>query len=372
MPWLALAELGVAGTAAWARAAAAAGGAARLFESSPAELATFGLDRVQVRALRGFGGWKRLRADCERCRRTGIVIASLADPEYPPLLRQIADPALVLYYRGMAPAVLTPAVAVVGSRRASRYGRHVAASVAGELVSAGVTVVSGLAVGIDTAAHEGALASTPPAGAAASAAVLAGGLDRVYPASNRGLFEQLAAKGSVIAEHAPGTAPLPYRFPIRNRLITGMCAATVVVEASARSGSLVSARLALEQGREVLAVPGNIDVPTAAGPNRLIRDGCAPLVEITDALAAIGVTPAVRQVEEKTRDDAKFADPDAATVVAALDALPTSLDDLIEATRLDGARIMELLTALELEGVVERSPGATFVLRSTLPAGRRG
>ncbi len=363
---MALADLGRRGTRVWAELAARLGSARAVFEAAPENLVAAAGSAAACAVLE-YDRWPALA----RCRRAAhdaeMAIATLASPEYPPSLRTIPDPPLILYYRGGNLAELQPAVAVVGSRRASRYGKRIATLLARELAAAGATVVSGLAVGVDTAAHEGALA------AGRSAAVLAGGVDRIYPSRNASLARALIERGALLSEYPPGTPTLAYHFPIRNRIITGLAAVTVVVEAATRSGSLVSARLAIEQGREVFAVPGNIDSETSGGTNRLIRDGCAPLLDPADVLEQLGLRPAGVPTEPGTpiqAVDGGPRDPDIARVLAALDSTPAHPDELVAGCRLDGARILELLTALELDGLAERCPGGRFVRRTAArPAG---
>jgi len=364
LAWMALAELAGGESRAFAHAAAVLGSARDLFVVSETDLRHLGMNEACVRTVRGFDAWDALRARRDRCARLGISIAAFHSIAYPGPLRHIADPPLILYYRGRAPGSFSSVVAVVGSRRATRYGLRVAEALGERLARRGVVVVSGLARGIDAAAHAGAVRG------GVSIAVLAGGLDRVYPARNRRLCERLAVAGSVVSESAPGTVPRPYLFPVRNRIITGMSAATVIVEAAERSGSLVSARLAAEQGREVFAVPGNIDSPSSAGVNGLIRDGAAPLLAPEQVLSACGADEtgpsADGASDAKALSDKDLGGECSAAVVAALDPSGTHLDDVAQAVGLDGARIMELLTALELGGFVERLGGGRFAPSAVL------
>ncbi|MEE8311404.1 MAG: DNA-processing protein DprA [Candidatus Binatia bacterium] len=364
LAWMALAELAGGESRAFAELAAVLGSARAVFDASVAELGRLGMNEAGVRAVLRFDAWDGLRARRERCTELGISIAAFDSAGYPAQLRHIADPPLILYYRGGAPGSFGPVVAVVGSRRATRYGLRVAEALGERLARRGVVVVSGLARGIDAAAHVGAVRG------GVSIAVLAGGLDRVYPARNRRLCERLAVAGSVVSESAPGTPLRPYLFPVRNRIITGMSAATVIVEAGERSGSLVSARLAAEQGREVFAVPGNIDSPTSAGANALIRDGAVPLLAPAQVLEVCGIEAAVAPEDAagggECSSDKPFDGNASTAVVAALDPSGSHLDDVAEAVGLDGARVMELLTSLELGGFVERLPGGRFAPSAAL------
>jgi len=273
------------------------------------------------------------------------------DPDYPRALLEIADPPPVFYCLGQRALLAGPALAIVGSRNATPQGCADAEAFAAALAAAGLTIVSGLALGIDAAAHRGALAHP-----GSSVAVVGTGLDRVYPARNRGLAHELAARGALISEFAPGTPPLPANFPRRNRLISGLARGVLVVEATLSSGSLITARLAGEQGREVFALPGSIHSPFSKGCHRLIRDG-AKLVEtaqdVLDELRLPGVAPAAATPR---RDDVP-QDATAAAVLAALGHAPADVDTLVVRSRLAAAAVIATLTTLELDGRVASLPG---------------
>lgn len=226
-----------------------------------------------------------------------------SDSEYPERLNRQPEPPDPLYVRGRLPD--TPAVAVVGSRRCTRYGSAMARTMATSIASAGWTVVSGLARGIDTAAHLGALDAD-----GVTVAVLGSGIDVWYPASNRLVGEQILEKGAVVSEYPSGTTPAPWRFPARNRIIVGLSDAVVVVEAAERSGALITARLAMEQGVEVFAVPGDLDRETSRGTNRLIADGAHPIVapgEVVEGLERIlGPARQIRSQPEAALDGPMF------------------------------------------------------------------
>jgi DNA processing protein len=206
------------------------------------------------------------------------------DPRYPPLLSQLHDPPAQVYVRGASDALAAPAVAIVGARSCSPYGAQVARDLGRELATAGVVVVSGLARGIDGEAHRGALA-----GAGRTVAVLGCGIERDYPRSHAELAQRIRERGAVISEYPPGVEPAPWRFPARNRVIAGLCLATVVVEARERSGALITADFALELGRDVFAVPGEITSALSAGTNDLLRQGAAPLLSARDVLGILGL-----------------------------------------------------------------------------------
>jgi DNA processing protein len=350
LAWIALARTAL-GAAWWRSAVAAAGSARALFACDDAKLTELTLTPPGIAALRAQATWDLHERERAQCAGLGIHVAEFPSAAYPSLLREIPDPPPVLYFCGPPPAAADPAVAIVGSRRATRYGRRTAERVAAELAATGVTVVSGLAYGIDACAHEGALATGKSAG------VLACGLDKPYPRAHVRLFESLRASAGVLSEYPLGTPAYPSQFPARNRIVTGMTRAVIIVEAAERSGSLISARLAGEQGREVFAVPGNVDSPVSQGTNRLLRDGCAPFVETADVLQALRLPPigAAPCAAPERLDD-----PDAQRVLEALDHEPMHLDHLIATCGLDGTKILELLTTLELAGLAERSAGGLF------------
>jgi DNA processing protein len=273
---------------------------------------------------------------------------------YPSLLARIPDPPSSLWLRGDAPPALLAdvAVAVVGARSCSGYGRSVARSLAGGVAEAGAVVVSGLARGIDGEAHRGALAV-----AGRTVAVLGCGIDRDYPAAHAELAHAIvAAGGLVVSEYEAGVEPAPWRFPARNRIIAGLAAATVVVEARERSGALITADFALEDGREVLAVPGEITSALSRGTNGLLRQGATPATGVADVLEAIRLQPRAAPAAEPD-------DPACAAVLDALGAGAGTADELARATGLDAGRIATALTLLELAGRVAVEEG---VVRSTI------
>jgi DNA processing protein len=271
---------------------------------------------------------------------------------YPELLQHVADPPLGLFVRGeLRPA---PVVAVVGSRRATAYGRQVARLLAEELAAAGVTVASGMARGIDAAAHEGALAGGGP-----TWAVWGTGPDRVYPAEHRELAAAIAANGALITEYLPGTPPRKHHFPERNRVLAGLASAVVVVEAAARSGALITARVALDEGREVLAVPGSILSEVSVGPNTLLRLGSRPMLTPRDVLDAIGC----RAPERPSRTAVRHP---LLEHLGPGESLTT--DELVARSGLDVTEVHGALLELELDGRVERSRDGRYQLRRPEPA----
>jgi DNA processing protein len=263
----------------------------------------------------------------------GYRFLARSAPDFPPLLRAIHDPPAGLFLRGNAePEILSrPAVAVVGARACSGYGASVGRSLGRELASAGLVAVSGLARGIDAEVHRGALETT-----GVTVAVLGCGIDRDYPAAHAELARRLAGAGLIVSEYAPGVEPAPWRFPARNRIVAGLCAATVVVEARERSGALITADLALEEGREVFAVPGEITSSLSAGTNALLKLGAAPLTRAADVLDSFGIEP------EPARDESS----------PLLELLPASADEIVRKTGLGADEIARALVELELAGRV--------------------
>lgn len=265
------------------------------------------------------------------------------DSALPARLAAVSDPPLGLFARGEVPT--GHAVALVGARRATAYGREVAEYLARELAQAGVAVISGMARGVDAAAHRGALAAGGP-----TVAVWGAGPDRVYPPEHAGLADEIAARGCLLTEYPPGTPPLAHHFPERNRLIAGLAEAVVVVEANERSGALITARLALDEGREVLAVPGSVFSRLSAGPNGLLRAGAAPVLSADDVLAVLGLPP---------RPPAG-AGPEPALLGFIPGGEPATVDHLAAASGAPVAQLLETLLALELAGWVVREPDGRY------------
>jgi len=283
-------------------------------------------------------------------------VLTLDDPRFPPQLLQMADPPLLLYLRGDPACLQHASLAIVGSRQATVQGCDNARALAKTLGEAGYWIVSGLAQGIDAAAHEGALAS--PAG---TIAVVGTGLDLVYPPRHRALADRIAQKGALLSEHAPGTPALPEHFPQRNRLIAGLTQGTLVVEAALRSGSLITARLASECGREVFAIPGSIHAPQARGCHALIKQGAKLVESAQDILDELqGPSAAPRQATLALDDEpAATADP----VLDALGPDPVTLDALLARTGWPTHEMNARLLELELTGLVARLPGGLFQRR---------
>ena len=275
------------------------------------------------------------------------------DPSYPRALLTIGDPPPVLHYAGRPELLNRPALAVVGSRNATAQGRDNAEAFAAALSAAGFTIVSGLAQGIDAAAHRGGLA-----GPGSSLAVVGTGIDRIYPASNKALAHRLAEHGCLLSQFPLGTAPLPGNFPRRNRLISGLVRGVLVVEATPNSGSLITARFAAEQGREVFAIPGSIHSPFSKGCHRLIKDGAKLVETAQDVLEELGATPTCTSALPSSAPAP--AGEAAARVLAALGHDPAGTDLLVERTGLPASAIAVALVELELSGQIAPLPGGAF------------
>jgi DNA processing protein len=287
-----------------------------------------------------------------------------SDPAFPPLLAAIHDPPSGLFLRGSAdPRLLQQrAVAVVGARACSPYGTHVGQLLGRELAAAGVVVVSGLARGVDGAAHQGALEVE-----GATVAVLGCGIDRDYPASNRELARGIVRGGLIVSEYDPGIDPASWRFPARNRIIAGLAKAVVIVEARERSGALITADFALEEGREVFAVPGEMTSALSAGTNELIRLGAAPVTKPADVLDALGVAP-----PRRPRTTLSAA---AEQVLACVADSPAGIDALTRSSGLDAGAVAAAVSELELAGLMTEAAGVfrplTAEASSALSAPRR-
>jgi len=364
--WPLLRERGVEASREHGVEASSEYGVEALLEAPEDELAERLGSRERARSLR------RSADDAEAVRwaaeveRRGIRVITAFDPEYPALLLEIADPPFVLHASGSLDRLRLPAVSVVGSRDASRYGRDVAQRLGRELSAAGVAVVSGFARGVDAAAHEAALE-----GPGGTVAVLGCGLDVDYPREHRRLRERLAAGGGLfLSEHPPGEEPRPQNFPIRNRVIAGLSSGVVVVEASRRSGSLITARLAADFGRDVFAVPGSIFSETSAGAHALLRDGAILCTGTDDVLAElfpmIGGGAEMKPGAVAAVDVAALRDlsVDAGQLLEAITRdEPVSADELSRALDLPAASVLAGLFELEGAGLVVAVEGGRYGIR---------
>ena len=349
-------------------------------------LLTEGLTREQAKALEDHKLDKadKILADCQRL---GLRILTIQDAEYPGRLQNIYDPPCLLYVKGRLPAIdETAAVAVVGTRDCTPYGVACAEKLGYGLASGGAVVVSGLAKGIDAAASRGALRA-----GGVTVGVVGNGLDVHYPYESRYLYEDIAAAGALLSEYPPGTEPAGNHFPARNRIISGLSLATLVVEAPERSGALITAETALEQGRDVFAVPGPIDAPASVGCNRLIRDGAGLVSDAWDILREYAgrfpeklkqdearEQPAVLGYQARQKAEPKPVPPsldlnkssltdDQLNLLRAMsDEEPALVDDLIEQTGIPTRRVLSALTLLEMEQLVTQHSGKRYTRAVTL------
>ncbi len=283
----------------------------------------------------------------------GIQVLTWEDEAYPTRLKEIAQPPPVIYLRGEYLAEDLFAVAIVGTRKMTPYGRQVTADISSYLSANGVTVVSGLARGVDALAHTSALEA-----GGRTLAVLGSGVDRIYPPENRGLAEKIMAHGAIISDYAPGTAPDSANFPPRNRIISGLSLAVVVVEAGETSGALITAGFAAEQGREVFAVPGNILAPQSKGTNRLIQNGALPLLNMEDLMQPLNLT---RLPEHKAVRKIIPSDAVEAQLLKTLSDQPVHVDEIQNQTGLPIEKVSATLALMELKGMIRQVGGMNYV-----------
>ncbi len=300
-----------------------------------------------------------MRKELDLVFRKKFSIVTMAEHHYPALLHQLPDPPPLLYVSGKLDGTMNN-MAVVGSRNATQYGISMAKQLAGDLVALGINIVSGMARGIDTAAHRGALS-----GKGKTFAVLGSGLARIYPPENKKLFNDISENGAVVSEFPLFSEPDAFHFPQRNRIICGMCLGTIVVEAAQKSGSLITARLAVEQGREVFAVPGSVRSFKSTGTHGLLKQGAKLVEHVNDVIEEIH--PLI-QIEGKDglnhniseKKSLPDLDPDELKVYEALEPYPVHIDTLSCITGFESGKIAGILLELELKGLVNQSPGKLF------------
>lgn len=353
--WLRLSRLEIS-----PRAAAALlerfGGPEAVFAASESELKT--VERLTEKGLAKVLGPvpAAIDKDIAAIERSGITVIPLPSPDYPSCLKDIYDPPIVLYVKGSILESDKHSVAIVGSRRATIYGKSIAEKIAGDLAARRLTIVSGGARGIDTAAHKGALAA-----GGRTMAFLGCGIDVSYPAENKKLFEAIAESGAVVSEFPLGSNPEPWRFPPRNRLISGMSLGVLVCQSPEASGALITAGYAAEQGKDTYAVPGNVDDERNRGCHKLIQEGALLVQDARDILRELGIdgegeeSPRqfalpVEQLNEQERD-----------IAALLSLEPVPVDEIIEKTGLAAPMVTGTLTVLEMKNVVRRVPGNAYV-----------
>ena len=369
--WLKLVRADKVGPATFAKLIKYFGSVDRALGASAGELARIdGIGSRIAQSIAGTCDEFNAAAELELAERLGVWIINLNDERYPPVLRRIYDPPPVLYVKGTLTRQDNLAVAIVGSRRCSLYGQEQSSRFAHLLSSAGVTIVSGMARGIDTAAHQGALSA-----AGRTIAVQGCGLENVFPPENKKLFELIAQSGACISELPLQYEPLAENFPPRNRIIAGLALGTIVIEAGFNSGALITAGAALDNGREVMAVPGKIDSPFSRGAHQLLKQGARLVESVEDVTEALGyiaerlkshVTAAANQAEE--RADRSLFDigqlklsPDEKAAYDCLDKEPKHIEQIIADADLSPGSIHSALVSLRLKGLIKQLPGSFFV-----------
>ena len=366
--WVALSFAGGIGSRTAARLADRFGSPAACFDAGTLDLESAGLKREAIESLKSTEIRERADREIKMLAELGATVFTLADPRYPKMLREAYDPPVVLYCLGdLERALAQPAIAVVGSRQCSTYGRNVAESLSRELAERGVTIISGLARGIDAAAHRGAVEAR-----GLTVAVMGTGLDTIYPKENRKLADKIREQGALLTEFALSTPPLPQNFPFRNRVISGLALGVLVVEGAERSGSLITARMAYEQGRDVFAVPGNITSSKSFGPNYLIKDG-AKLVQtwrdVVDELPAHFKTAIISAERDETRaeqlslDEVALTDSELRVLGILRMDEPVHIDLLMTKAGLGSGELMGALLKLEMQDRIRQLPGKSFVRR---------
>ena len=333
-----------------------------VFESNRDEVEALGIPPEVVDDLLSSKSAQRAEEEWTRAEELGVKIVDILDPVYPPLLREIFDPPIVLYLRGKKWEPDLPQVAIVGTRRPTGYGINCAERLAEDLAARGLAVTSGLARGLDAAAHRGALR------AGVTYAVFGSGLDFVYPKENRKLADLVEENGAVISEFPLGTPPSPQNFPIRNRIIAGMSLGVTVIEAAEYSGSLITVRLALESGREIFAVPGNITSPNSFGPHVLIRQGAKLVSNWQDVVEELPhpirekiLAPLVAQMQAAPGPKLDGAEAKVWKLLSLQEAV--SIDTLLSKLPLSTSEVYSALLALEISEYVRQLPGKKYIRR---------
>lgn len=366
--WIALSQIIGVGSRTAATLIDKFGSPTACFEASAFSLEAAGLRRDTIDAIRSGEPRNRAERELQELAKLGGEAVTLKDKRYPALLRETYDPPIVLYCLGdFARALAQPALAIVGSRRCSTYGRNVAEMLGRELAERGVTIVSGLARGIDSAAHRGALDAR-----GLTVAVMGTGLDAAYPKENKRLAERIAEQGALVTEFPIGTPPVSQNFPFRNRVISGVALGVLVVEGAERSGSLITARLAYEQGRDVFAVPGNITSAKSFGPNYLIKDGAKlvqtwrDVVEEFPVEIKAGILAGERgeaRSEQLATNDIQLSDSERLVLRMLGPDDPVHIDQLIRRAELGTGELMGALLRLEMTDRIRQLPGKSFVRR---------
>jgi DNA processing protein len=356
LSWIGLSSIPGVGRVTFRKLVKQFGSPERVLAASADELKHFdGLSRKAISMIGSFAWRESAAREFAKAADTGVSIITMDDPAYPQSLRDTPDPPLYLYVKGVLKPGDGSAVAMVGTRRPSQYGRTVTYRFAGEIAAAGFTIVSGMARGIDTQAHRGALAAQ-----GRTIAVLGCGIDVVYPPENRDLMEQIARTGAVVTENPFGTQPEAGYFPARNRIISGLSRGTVIIEASEDSGSLITARYTLEQKRTLFAVPGNIGAAMSRGTNNLIKQGAILVENAGDVLTGLGA----KQSGTRMAADRRSLPPltrEEAGILQFITSEPKHIDVLLNESRIPAGTLSGVLVNLELKGLAKQLPGKYFV-----------
>jgi len=363
--WLALALTPGLGARMAGKLLRAMGSPEAIFNASLTELESHRLPAAVAQAIHTRQPMSAAAKELAQAQASGIRLLTWDEPEYPQRLREIYDPPPLLYVRGNIELLNRHLISIVGSRRPTPYGNQMAEKLARDLADRGLVIVSGLARGIDSCAHKGALSSLT----GATIGVLGCGIDVIYPKENKKLFAEMEKRGAIISEFAMGTFPGPQNFPIRNRIISGMAVGVVVVEGAQYSGSLITARLAMEFGREVYGVPGNATQPTSFGPNQLIKQGAKLVISWEDVIEELPtpIRAELLPVETASSEErALLVEKDLAPAEGTLYHLlgpdeARHVDDLVELSGLTSSEVLAALFDLELKGVVRQLPGKQFL-----------
>jgi DNA processing protein len=337
------------------------GTAEAAWKGNPDDLRAAGLGAKTVARLVAVRNDVDIDVLWQKAEALGASVLTSDDPAYPPRLKEIEQPPPVLFVRGDWQPEDEMAVAIVGTRRVTAYGRQVTEELAAHLAANGITIISGLARGVDEIAHTAALAT-----GGRTAAVLGSGVDRIYPPENRGLAEKIMKSGAIISDYPIGTAPEGTNFPPRNRIISGLSMATIVVEAGETSGALITAEFAAEQGRDVFAVPGNILAPQSKGTNRLIQNGALPLLSPDDVLQALDLG---RAGEQRAARRALPTDEIERQVLTTLGSEPLHVDEIRNQTGLPVEKVSAALVMMELKGMVRQVGGMQYVAMREVQSG---
>lgn len=367
LEWLSLSLVPGLGPRGWKKLMAVYEGPGRVLLSSPEDLQKKvpGISRKVLSGIQGDNLKKAAEKELKKAEQLQVSIITQQDSAYPDLLKNIHDPPPLLYVKGDPGLLGSMCIGMVGARASTTYGQRIASDLSRRLTFQGLTVVSGLALGIDTASHHGALK-----GSGATVAVLGCGIDVIYPRQNRKLYDEIASHGAVVSEYAFGTRPEAFRFPARNRIISGLSLGIVVVEAAKKSGSLITADFALEQGREVFAIPGRVDSSKSEGTHRLLQTGAKLVHTVEDVLEELPpFFSSSGSIEDEMPEIVSGVDAfsdDEEKLLRLMDVYPQAIDTLIQQSGMLPQKVNELLLLLELKGVVEALAGKQFQLRSSV------